>query len=69
MVAWTGAALAAGPTEGEAPFGLAWGPMDRVDTPSMVDREANLTGLYYLHGRPLASGPDTVEVVLVVCRE
>ncbi|MCJ2136905.1 threonyl-trna synthetase [Methylobacterium sp. J-026] len=35
----------------------------------MVDREANLTGLYYFHDRPLASGPDTVEVVLVVCRE
>lgn len=68
VVAWTGAALAE-PAEGEAPFGLAWGPMDRVDKPSLVDREANLTGLYYFHDRPLASGPDTVEVVLVVCRE
>ncbi|KQP85649.1 threonyl-trna synthetase [Methylobacterium sp. Leaf113] len=69
VVAWTGAAMAAEPTAGEAPFGLAWGPVDRVDAPSMVDREANLTGLYYFHDRPLASGPDTVEVVLVVCRE
>ena len=69
VVAWTGAALAAEPTAGEAPFGLAWGAVDRVDAPSMVDREANLTGLYYFHDRPLASGPDTVEVVLVVCRE
>ena len=69
MLAWTGAAMAAEPTAGEAPFGLAWGAVDRVDAPSMVDREANLTGLYYFHDRPLASGPDTVEVVLVVCRE
>ena len=69
VAAWTGTALAADPTAGEAPFGLAWGALDRVDTPSMVDREANLTGLYYFHDRPLASGPDTVEVVLVVCRE
>ena len=69
VVVWTGAALAAESTAGEAPFGLAWGAVDRVDAPSMVDREANLTGLYYFHDRPLASGPDTVEVVLVVCRE
>ncbi|GLS45876.1 threonyl-trna synthetase [Methylobacterium brachythecii] len=69
VVAWTGAAVAAEPAAGEAPFGLAWGAVDRVDAPSMVDREANLTGLYYFHDRPLASGPDTVEVVLVVCRE
>lgn len=69
MLAWAGSALAAEPTSGEAPFGLVWGALERVDTPSMVDREANLTGLYYFHDRPLASGPGTVEVVLVVCRE
>lgn len=69
VAAWTGTALAADPMSGEAPFGLAWGALDRVEKPSMVDREANLTGLYYFRDRPLASGPDTVEVVLVVCRE
>ncbi|CAM3145943.1 hypothetical protein JHFBIEKO_0221 [Methylobacterium mesophilicum] len=69
LAALAGAAHAAERPVGEGPFGLAWGPVDRIDTPSMVDREANLTGLYYLHDRPLASGPDTVEVVLVVCRE
>ncbi|KQP04919.1 threonyl-trna synthetase [Methylobacterium sp. Leaf456] len=67
LLAWSGAAMA-DPSVGEGPFGLAWGPVDRIDKPSMVDREANLTGLYYLHDRPLASGPDTAEVVLVICR-
>ncbi|GJD47210.1 hypothetical protein AFCDBAGC_5096 [Methylobacterium cerastii] len=69
LTAMAGTAHAAERPAGEGPFGLAWGPVDRIDTPSMVDREANLTGLYYLHDRPLASGPDTVEVMLVVCRE
>lgn len=72
VLAW--AALAGTARAGDAPlkegpFGLAWGPVDRIDTPSMVDREANLTGLYYFHDRPLASGRDTVEVVVVVCKE
>ncbi|TXN25067.1 threonyl-trna synthetase [Methylobacterium sp. WL9] len=69
LAALAGTAHAAERPAGEGPFGLAWGPVDRIDTPSMIDREANLTGLYYLHDKPLASGPDTVEVVLVVCRE
>lgn len=69
LMAWTNAALAADPSAGDAPFGLTWGPMDRVERPSMVDREANLTGLFYFHDRPLAAGQDTFEVVLVVCRE
>ena len=30
MLAWTGAVLAAEPLPGEAPFGLAWGALDRV---------------------------------------
>lgn len=69
LVVSLGTARAADHPVGQAPFGLAWGPMERVATPSMVDREANLTGLYYFHDRPPASGPDTVRVILVVCRE
>lgn len=53
----------------EAPFGLTWGPVDMIPKPSMVDREANVTSLTYFHDRPLASGADTAEIVLEVCRD
>jgi hypothetical protein len=53
----------------EAPFGLRWGPVDTVPKPSMVDREANITALIYLRGRAPATGPDTDEIVLEVCRD
>ncbi|KST61151.1 threonyl-trna synthetase [Methylobacterium sp. GXS13] len=69
MTAWTGIVAAADASGEGAPFGLVWGPVDRIAPPSMVDREANLTGLFYFHDRPLASGPDTAEVILVVCQE
>lgn len=35
----------------------------------MVDREANITALFYFHDQPPASGPDTQQVVLEVCRD
>lgn len=35
----------------------------------MVDREANVTALVYLHDRPLAAGADTDRVILEVCRD
>jgi hypothetical protein len=69
MATWTGIAAAADASGDEAPFGLAWGPVDRIAPPSMVDREANLTGLFYFHDKPLASGADTAEVILVICRD
>ena len=53
----------------EAPFGLAWGPVATVPRPLKVDREANLTGLYYPSGWGPATGSETAEVVLVVCRD
>lgn len=53
----------------EAPFGLAWGPVTDVPRPSMVDREANVTALTYLHDRALASSDDTDRVILEVCRD
>lgn len=37
--------------------------------PLKVDREANLTALYYPRGRGPATGPATAEVVLVVRRD
>ena len=53
---------------GEAPFGLAWGPLSEVPRPLKVDREANLTALYYPQGWRPATGPGTAEVILVICR-
>jgi hypothetical protein len=53
----------------EAPFGLSWGPVTTVPKPSMADREANITALFYFHGQPPASGPDTQQVVLEICRD
>lgn len=62
-------AAAAGGGPGDAPFGLAWGPVGEVPRPLKVDREANLTALYYQRGQGPATGPATAEVVLVVCRD
>ncbi|GJE81960.1 threonyl-trna synthetase [Methylorubrum thiocyanatum] len=53
---------------GEAPFGLAWGPLSEVPRPLKVDREANLTALYYPRGWRPATGAGTAEVILVICR-
>lgn len=54
---------------GEAPFGLAWGPVAEVPRPLKVDQEANLTALYYPRGWQPATGAGTAEVVLIVCRD
>ena len=67
LLAWATAAAAA--TAQEAPFGLAWGPVTDVPRPSMIDREANVTALTYLHDKPIASGADTDRVILEVCRD
>lgn len=67
--ATTSASPAVGVDSGNAPFGLSWGPVDAVPRPLKVDREANLTALYYPHGWPPALGAGTAEVVLVVCRD
>lgn len=53
----------------EAPLGLAWGPVSEVPKPSMVDREANVTALIYLHDLPIAAGADTDRVILEVCKD
>ncbi|MEE7465001.1 threonyl-trna synthetase [Methylobacterium fujisawaense] len=68
IIAMTRVASAAETKSMEAPFGLAWGPVVEVPRPVKVDREANLTALYYPQGMWPATGPGTAEVVLVVCR-
>ncbi|MGX9984703.1 threonyl-trna synthetase [Methylobacterium fujisawaense] len=52
----------------DAPFGLSWGPVTTVPRPSMIDREANITALFYFRDQPPASGRDTQQVVLEVCQ-
>ena len=63
------AAFAGESPAGEAPFGLAWGPVAEVPRPLKADREANLTALFFPRGWGPAQGPGTAEVILVVCRE
>lgn len=53
---------------GDAPFGLAWGPLSEVPRPLKADREANLTALYYPQGWRPATGSGTAQVILVICR-
>ncbi|ACK81975.1 hypothetical protein [Methylorubrum extorquens] len=69
LLALTRAAPAEEAPTGEAPFGLAWGAVAEVPRPIKVEREANLTALYYPRGWGPAIGPATAEVVLVVCRD
>lgn len=62
-------AAAGGSRADEAPFGLTWGPLSDVPRPSIVDRAGNITALYYRDGRSPASGTDTLQVILEVCRD
>src|SRR5262245_11312285 len=50
-----------------APFGLSWGPVDKVPRPSAAAREGNVTVLFYRNDR-LPDVRDTEEVFLEVCR-
>jgi hypothetical protein len=52
-----------------APFGFAWGPIDKIPTPSLSTRHDNITLLIY-HRDRLPSGelPGTEEIVLQICK-
>jgi hypothetical protein len=53
-----------------APFGLSWGPVDKVPTPSLATREDNITLLMYRRDRlPPDELRDTEEIVLEVCKK
>ena len=52
-----------------APFGLSWGPVDKIPTPSLVTRHGNITLVIYRHDRlPPDQLPRTEEIVLQVCK-
>ena len=53
-----------------APFGFAWGPLEKVPKPSLALKEANITVLLYRQDRlPVDEMPDTEFVLLDVCRK
>lgn len=56
-------------SSGEAPFGLSWGPVREVLKPTLADREGNITALIYFRGWAPATGSQTQEVVLEICRD
>ena len=53
-----------------APFGFAWGPLDKVPKPSLALKDANVTVLMYRRDRlPVDEMPDTELVLLDVCKK
>jgi hypothetical protein len=62
-------AEAAGAPVAEAPFGLAWAAKTDMPRPTLMSQEANITAMIYFRGHPPATGADTLEVVLDVCRD
>lgn len=56
--------------EPSAPFGFAWGPLDKIPKPSLALKDANITVLLYRRDR-LQSGemPDTEIISLDVCKK
>lgn len=52
-----------------APFGFAWGPLDKIPKPSLALKDANVTVLLYRRDRlPVQEMPDTEVVLLDVCK-
>ena len=65
-----GAALPALALDGSAPFGFAWGPLDKIPKPALALRDANVTVLFYRRDLlPAGEMPDTEVVSLDVCKK
>jgi hypothetical protein len=69
VVAVVGAALAATDFDGSAPFGLAWGPLDKIPRPSLALKDVNVTVLLYRRERLPSELPDTEVILLDVCKK
>ena len=53
-----------------APFGFAWGPLDKIPKPSLALKDANVTVLAYRRERlPVNELVDTEVVLLDVCKK
>jgi hypothetical protein len=56
--------------DGPAPFGFAWGPLDKIPTPSLALKDANVTVLLYRRDRLQSKEmPDTEVILLDVCKK
>ena len=56
--------------EQSAPFGFAWGPLDKIPKPSLALKDANVTVLLYRRDRLQSNEmPDTEVILLDVCRK
>ncbi|MCK1326466.1 hypothetical protein ACVWZV_009427 [Bradyrhizobium sp. GM5.1] len=63
-------ALPALALDGSAPFGFAWGPLDKIPKPALALRDANVTVLFYRRDLlPAGEMPDTEVVSLDVCKK
>jgi hypothetical protein len=69
VVAAVGAALAATDFDGSAPFGLAWGPLDKIPRPSLALKDVNVTVLLYQRERLPSELTDTGVILLDVCKK
>jgi hypothetical protein len=69
FVAGIGAASAATDFDGSAPFGLAWGPLDKIPSPSLALKDVNVTVLMYRRDRLPSELPDTEVILLDVCKK
>lgn len=69
IAAAVGLLLPAWALDATAPFGFAWGPVDKVPKPSAAFRDVNVTVLVYRRDRlPIAEMADAEMVLLDVCR-
>jgi len=70
LFASAGAVFAATGFDGSAPFGLAWGPLDKIPKPSLALEDVNVTVLLYRRERlPSEEIPDTEVILLDVCKK
>jgi len=65
-----GIVLPAWALDGSAPFGFAWGPLDKIPKPSLALKDANVTVLLYRRDRLQSNEmPDTEVILLDVCKK
>jgi hypothetical protein len=70
MFAAAGTVFAATGFDGPAPFGLAWGPLEKIPRPSLALKDVNVTVLLYRRDRlPSPELPDTEVILLDVCKK
>src|SRR5215218_3819484 len=66
----TAGTLPALASDGSAPFGFAWGPVDKIPKPSLALKDVNVTVLLYRRDRlPSGEMPETEVISLDVCKK